>query len=212
MNSGISPISFTVIVAMFLVLAAPAQVVAEEKVSFEAMIKSVKQDPSSVDYTALRMAWAEYEGYDPLFFVSDEYKQSVDEIYKAEKSGSLVNVRRLCVDHFDKYFVDIAWNATCALAYRSFDSNAEEDFHTAIMRGLGDSVFSSGDGQSPETAFVLVSLSEERFVLHVLGVKKLYQALTEHNGKPYDMWSVEDPKTGNEGSVYFDIERPYSAY
>lgn len=195
---------------MLWLLVIPMQIMAKEKVGFEAMIQSVKQDPAEVDYTALRMAWAEYEGYDPLFFASGDYKRSVEAIAEAGKSSSLADVTKLCVDDFDKYFTDIIWNSTCALAYKSLDAKENEDFHAALVLGLADSVLSSGDGRSPETAFVLVSLSEERFVLGVLRVKKLHQALVEHDGRHYDMWSAEGRKTGKKFSIYFDIERPYS--
>jgi hypothetical protein len=70
----------------------------------------------------------------------------------------------------------------------------------------------SGDGKSKATAFVIYESSEgagvgkEYEVLRFLGLIPQSQALV-NDGKPYDLMTAADPKTGQKTEVWFDISR-----
>lgn len=70
-------------------------------------------------------------------------------------------------------------------------------------------VLMSGDGKTPETAFTVVSLSDEYAFLNAVGLKSKEQALVEHNGKFYDLITLEKSEEIELDSVYFNIELYY---
>jgi hypothetical protein len=69
---------------------------------------------------------------------------------------------------------------------------------------LIDAILSTGDGKTPQTAFVVTSTTDEHTILEVLGLKFLSQSLEQKNGKTYDLMKVEKNQNGVE-AVYFDV-------
>lgn len=70
----------------------------------------------------------------------------------------------------------------------------------------------SGDGKAKATAFVVYESSEgagvskEYEVIRFLGLIPKSQALV-NDGKPYDVMTVVDPRTGKTAEIWFDISR-----
>jgi len=56
---------------------------------------------------------------------------------------------------------------------------------------------------------VVVTLNEEGFVLHQLGVRQEQQSLVSDGGHEYDLVSGTD-KTGQKTSVYFEVSNLFA--
>jgi hypothetical protein len=71
----------------------------------------------------------------------------------------------------------------------------------------------SKDGLSYENAIKVNDVAQEyKFIKeHCSGCKPVSQALTEHNGKPFDVVTVEKPD-GTKASYYFDIKSFYGKF
>jgi Domain of unknown function (DUF4919) len=67
--------------------------------------------------------------------------------------------------------VDIDAHLIRAVALKELKRLAESDHHLNWFRGLVDSVLTSGDGRTPQTAFVVISVAEEYSILRVLRVR-----------------------------------------
>ncbi len=68
------------------------------------------------------------------------------------------------------------------------------------------------DGSSPEKAIIVNSIGEEYAWMqrHCPGFQPAQQALSECNGKPYDILTWRNA-SGEERTVYFDISRFYGS-
>ncbi len=71
-----------------------------------------------------------------------------------------------------------------------------------------DSILTNGDGRSFATAFKVITIDEEYAVLQVLGVRKADQSLVEHGGSSFDLFTVNDPESGKEFTLYFNVDLP----
>jgi hypothetical protein len=69
-----------------------------------------------------------------------------------------------------------------------------------------DSILSSGDGRSHETAFVVIDISEEYDVLRRLGLQPAGQRLSFHKSGICDVLTVITPQTGDSSELYFRLE------
>jgi hypothetical protein len=78
------------------------------------------------------------------------------------------------------------------------------------VQGLRDSIFASGDGKTEKTAFVAVTLDEERFVLSTKGLRESAQALLRDDGHSYDLLTGV-AKDGTSAQVYFQIDAMIAA-
>jgi uncharacterized protein DUF4919 len=67
--------------------------------------------------------------------------------------------------------VDIDAHLIRAVALKELKRFTESEHHLNWFRGLVDSVLTSGDGRTPQTAFVVISVAEEYSILRVLRVR-----------------------------------------
>jgi len=77
--------------------------------------------------------------------------------------------------------VDIDAHVLQAIALSGLSRKAEAKIHRQWWHGLVESILNSGDGRSPETAWVVISVSEEYSILHALGLQSHGQAVLNHN-------------------------------
>ncbi len=92
-----------------------------------------------------------------------------------------------------------------ASIYRKTGDKKRSTFHLRFAKGLLDSIFQSGDGQSRETAFRVVDVAEEYTVLRVLGLQSICQMLPGVEGH-FDIFEVLDPTSGQHAAIYFQID------
>ncbi len=67
-----------------------------------------------------------------------------------------------------------------------------------------DSILDSGDGNSPETAYVVINIVEEYAVLDHFGLRLTSQSLLNKDGRVYDV-IVGTAEDGAERDFYFDV-------
>jgi uncharacterized phage-associated protein len=79
-----------------------------------------------------------------------------------------------------------------------------EKKHRKIADGLVASILKSGTGKSPETAYKVISISEEYMALLYLELSATEQSLIEENGRFYDLITAKD-LNGKTHEIYFDI-------
>ena len=95
--------------------------------------------------------------------------------------------------------VDIDFHLLQAVALSSSGREAEANLHAQWWRGLIQSILASGDGETPETAWVVISVGEEYAVLRALNLKRTTQVLLEGG---IDAMEVEGE--GGSRTLYFD--------
>jgi tetratricopeptide (TPR) repeat protein len=85
---------------------------------------------------------------------------------------------------------------------------AEEYFHK--YHGFITSIIATGNGLSPESAYIVISTSEEYTVMDYLGYKVSGQLLTEQDDNYFDILTGITP-SGEEKQVYFNIDKPFGS-
>lgn len=189
------------IVLAFMGLLACTSAFAADAPKYEDLVTRLKSGDTTVDYTELRLAYAQSDAYDPYdVAIRDKYEDLIASVHDRDcpavltKSQALLEVSYLSI--FTHLFRAECLEKTGDLA----GSNRELD----IAHGLDGSLKASGDGKTPETAFVVVTLSEEHYLLVALGFQEEQQALINKNGHVYDLITGHDEK-GGEHSAYFDV-------
>ncbi len=188
--------------AFCLCIAVPISSVAAPHESYDALVAKAETDGLSVDYTALRVAYAASDRNDPLGFSMD---RNIGVMMNAMNGGdcdkALENSERVLKASFINILAHLV-RSECLNKRGELARAARED---TIIGGLRDSIFLSGDGDTKKTAFVVVTLDEERFVLLTKGLKETQQALIQDEGHSYDR--VEGTsKDGTTKSLYFQID------
>ena len=178
----------------------------ENKLAYESLLEKVKRQDPSVDFTALRMAYADRPFKKGETADSDLRKQLFPALGKSNDQAIEIADKVLA-----KNYLDIDAHIVSALAYKEKHDAEHEKLHNFVAEGLCRSILASGDGQALETAYVVISVEEEYTILRVLGWHLKEQALLGAGGHHYDKMDVFNPKTQQQATVYFNIDRPYAA-
>jgi hypothetical protein len=99
-------------------------------------------------------------------------------------------------------------HAAKSSCYRIAGDNAKADFHKAIYLGLINSILAKGDGNSPETAYTVVTVEEEYAVMRALGFTVWAQAFVHQGEHVFDTLAGTDDKTKTTAKLYFNVDIP----
>lgn len=124
-------------------------------------------NPFSVDFDRLR---AEYGGRSDFVEVCERGRplhQLAELVTQKDWNAILVTSE----PWLQRCPVDIDAHLIRAVALKEVKRLAESEQHLNWFRGLVDSVLTSGDGRTPQTAFVVISVAEEYSILRALRVQ-----------------------------------------
>jgi hypothetical protein len=97
-----------------------------------------------------------------------------------------------------------------AVALRKLERHGEADFHRAVAMAMLKSIFKTGDGRGPATAWTVFQVREEYEVMKALGFQVESQSLKNEGGKQLDILEGSAAKDGRRVHVYFDISEVFA--
>ena len=172
--------------------------------TYDQILKWVKAQEKDVDFTEFRMAYAKSDLYNP-YEQNLKLKKEIGETIKKKEYKKAI---KLSNEILEKNYVDIEAHMFCLVAYKELDNKSKYEYHGYVLDGLIGSIIKSGNGDSPETAFVVICVREEYIILDILGYKVLKQSLIEKKGHKYDAMGVEEIKTKKKTTIYFNVDIP----
>lgn len=179
----------------------------EAKRKYDAMLEAAKGAEGAVDYKALRMAYFETPDYDPLTGMMN-YRALWGLVVQQNWSEAAKQAEAVLA----RNYVDINAHMVAHVAYRQQGNDEKAALHRRWADGLLASVKSGGDGKSPATAWEVISISEEYAVLRSMNLNRLTQAVVHADGHAYDQLKAVDPRTKTEVVLFFNVDKPFSAY
>jgi hypothetical protein len=171
---------------------------------YEALLTMAKADPGSIDFTALRLAYANSPLYDPY----NRNRQTVEMLIESISVGASQKALALIHTLLDQHYLDTEAHALAASVYRQKGDTHKADYHLQFAGGILNSIFSSGNGHSYQSAFVVGDIEEEYAVLKYLGLQPVHQSLKKSDNRFYDIFEIYPPKTNHPMEVYFNIDFP----
>lgn len=91
------------------------------------------------------------------------------------------------------------------VALKHLGKQDEAAHEKLIVDKILQSILSSGDGKTADTAWFTVSTTEEYFVLRLLGLSPKSQALVKQGGHSFDRMTVVDHE-GKESTLWFNTD------
>ena len=189
---------------------APAQAqpapASEAQKTYDAMLEKAKKGEGAVDYKALRFAYFETPGYNPLAGMLD-YRA----VWRPLAQRNWAEAVKQAEAVLEKNYVDANAHMVAAVAYREQGDAEKAKLHRRWADGLLESIKAGGDGKSAETAWHVISISEEYAVLRSMNLRAVGQSLANDKGHAYDVMKTLDPQNA-EATFYFNVDKPFSAY
>jgi hypothetical protein len=194
--------------AFVLLAAVPSRAAdATADARYQALLTTARAtDPASVDWQALRFAYADSSTFDLTGAKTDPARKAMFAALNKDDNQAVIAQASaiLAAD-----YVDIDAHVALDLAYQATGHAPLSAQEHKIALGLLRSI-RTGDGSSPDKAFTVISVGEEyatmrAFAMHVTG-----QALVEAPPHSYDRLNVTDPD-GKAHTFFFQVDRVLAA-
>jgi hypothetical protein len=147
------------------------------------------------DFDALRTEWGDRDDFTQLC----ETDRPIKEVNAAFEASAWPDLLQLSDVGLARCPVDIYLHTVRSVALRELGRTAESQQQLRWRNGLVGSILASGDGKTPETAWVVISVAEEYAVLGVFGMQFRRQSLVEGN-----LDRIEAEREGDAVTLYFD--------
>jgi len=165
-------------------------------------LDSIKKG-QTIDFFSLRMAYTKTNDYSPYSTdLSDSLKKSstlIDSFMYDQALQLLTSIQ-------EHNFVNIISHLYCGYIYKQLGDSIKSDYHYNIYDGLLTSIYESGDGLSPKTAFLVITTKEEYALINWFRLQFNRQSLLTSDGYSFDLMDVTDPESGVDFGIYFNIE------
>lgn len=106
---------------------------------------------------------------------------------------------------YTKNFYNPRFHFYSFIVYKNLNEMEKADKHVYYYQRLLKSIENSGDGKTPETAYIVINVSEEYDLLRYLQMESRGQSLSSIEGHMYDILSIENSE-GKKDKVYFNID------
>ena len=150
------------------------------------LLDSIKSGESE-DFFTLRMAYTKTKDYNPYNVELDELRKEIEfDIEERNFKRALDLANKI----LNERYIDIKTHFYCGNIYDKLNDKEKADYHYGIYNGLLSSIYFSGDGKSPETAFIVIEISEEYDLMKWLKSEPTKQYLMLQDGYAFDIFAV----------------------
>ncbi|NDJ74644.1 MAG: DUF4919 domain-containing protein [Chloroflexi bacterium] len=171
---------------------------------YEDLLAAVQQQPEGADYHALRMAYICSPQYAPYIQASDALEALRAALHTGDWHAALDAIDQL----LDHNYLDIEAHMAADYVFLRLDQEKDALYHRTFASGLLDAILATGNGRSPETAWIVIAVQEEYTVLRVLGLTPSGQRLIQHDGQFLDVLDAEHNTSGQMLQLYFNVDLP----
>jgi hypothetical protein len=173
------------------------------ELSYDDYVAKVKAGKIEIDYTAFRMAYAASSKYAPYGVV-----EILSKLKQAYDAGDCPSAMAHAKEVFEVNFLHMEARKFAAFCLKKAGNEEEARREYAMFLGLFSSVLKSGNGLSPETAFVVIAEDEEYSVLETASLTPVKQARVNHGGSTFDRFEVKLPDSDRTATLFFNVDRP----
>jgi uncharacterized protein DUF4919 len=177
----------------------------EPPATYAALLEKVKQKDPDVDFAALRLAFTETDDYQPYGGDRDTRKA----MSAALNEKNFAKVVEYAEKILQKNFLDINAHMSAFRAHTELQNQEKAAFHRYVGLGLLNSILQSGDGKTPQTAYVVISTDEEYVLMNFLGIRPSGQSLMHKDQHSYDVMTGTQQDGGETVTLYFNIDKPF---
>lgn len=175
--------------------------------NFSETVKILESGKTDIDYKAFRESFIE----SGQFKIASEKKTEFNKLTK-ELNNQMSKSEYESVISTTKKMLSIDYTSMNAhkilrQTYKIIGDTINAEKYKTIQFGLLKSIVNNGDGKSCENGWSVIQVSEEYFILDMLGVKLAKQSI-DNNGGICDRMEVID-ENGEKLTYFFDISNVF---
>lgn len=188
---------------LFLFAALFSVNVLAQSADYDALVNKVKGGDMTVDFKALRFAFADKTASEAR--AADPKLQA--QMLQLLNEKKFKDVVKIAEGIHKTTFVDMNSHIMASMAYQGLQDPKKAKFHEAVYLGLVNSILKDADGNTPKTAYHVISIAEEFVLLNALELKHGTQTVETADGHTYHLQAASDKNTNEAVKVYFNIDK-----
>jgi hypothetical protein len=168
------------------------------------LVEAAKKSDPNLDFAKLRFSYPDTAKYDPYSTDRTGSKATAEAFAKKEYAKALEAAEA----ELKSNYVDCRAHMAAFRACTELKKAKQAKHHQYMLKGIAQSIVKSGDGKTPKSAFVVIDLEEENFILGVFGITKKRQGLMKEGERKIDRIDGVNDR-GEPVAVHFDVSRQF---
>jgi hypothetical protein len=176
---------------------------------YSKLVEKLEAGQTNINYREFRESFLESEQFKVVARQKPDLgtlREAMHELMKKSKYAEVVDVAKkmLSID-----YTDMEAHKVLQQTYKILGDTLNRDKYHDIEFGLLNSIVKGGDGKTCQTSWPVIQVTEEYFILDVMGAKLLKQSV-DNSGGPCDKMEVETDR--GKAVYYFDISKVFQGY
>ena len=173
------------------------------KAKYKADFRSLSYD----EYFMFYYGFSAQPNYEPYSKTIKQKMKKFDEYFENKNYVSCIHV---CEKLLEEYPFVIELYLYAGSAYHKLGNYKKYGEYMFKYHAILESINMTGDGKTPNTAFIITSPSDEYDFLFYLGYNSAEQSLLHENDHDYDVLKISAIDQPKEASfMYFNIDKPF---
>ena len=177
---------------------------------YEYMVRAAMLNMSDAfRFGRFRTLYTDTRQYDPLGDDTIDNMQNLAFLVQTETDTAK---RRKALDDYQNLVMEHMANIRVvaqALSFAKLDKTfGSQKFFSWLRKGLVNDILSIGDGKTLQTAYNVMTVTEETVLMGQLGLRIIDTQMANEGGIYYNMHEVEDIRNGQVRTIFVNTTRP----
>ena len=177
--------------------------------TFSDYIKKLEAGETNIDYQDFRFSFLKSEQFKIAHSKWKEFDSLKKQMYVQMNAANHQEVIQITQKLLSIDYTDMKAHKILRQTYKIIGDTVNAAKYKTIQFGLMNSILQKGDGRSCETAWPVIQVEEEYFILEMVGAKLKEQTLLEDGGICDKMEFKAD---GKNKTYFFEVSKVFEGY
>lgn len=171
-------------------------------------VKSLESGNTDIDYKDFRFSFIKSEQFSLASQKSKDVTLLISQMEEQMEQLNYDEIISLAKQILSIDYTNMMGHKILSQTYDMIEDSANAQKYETIQMGLLKSIIQNGDGKSCATGWPVIQISEEYFILEMLGVELKRQSIVSSSGL-CDKMEVTDE--GEPATYYFDVTKVFES-
>jgi len=176
---------------------------------FSNYVKQLEAGETNIDYQDFRFSFLESEQFKVAGKKLEEFTRLKKEMYKQMGKSNYKEIIRITKQMLSIDYTSMIAHKILRQSYKQLGDTVNAAKYKTIQFGLLNSIVKKGDGKTCATAWPVIQVEEEYFILQMIDAKLIKQSV-DYTGGTCDKMEVE--ADGQKKTYYFEVTKVFQQY
>jgi hypothetical protein len=177
---------------------------------YSELVKKLESGQTDINYKEFRESFIESEQFKIASTKSKEFDSLKKEMYTQMEKENFPEVISVTKKMLNIDYTSMIAHKILRQTYKIIGDTVKAAKYKTIQFGLLNSIVKNGDGKTCATAWKVIQVQEEYFILQMIGARLLKQS-TDYSGGICDKMEVKT-EVGDKKAYYFEVTKVFEGY